>query len=111
MYSQGKPPKQAHKAIPEGQGTLLDHSMIVYGSGIGDGNRHNHDDLPILLCGRGRGTIKPARHLVYEPGTPLNNLYLSILDRVGARRESLGDSTGHSPDGATPHQPVRVSTP
>ena len=82
------------KGIPEGEGTLLDHSMIVYGSGIGDGNRHNHDDLPILLCGRGRGTIKPGRHVVYEHGTPLNNLYLSMLDRVEARRESLGDSTG-----------------
>jgi len=82
------------KGIKEGEGTLLDNCMIVYGSGIGDGNRHNHDDLPILLAGRGAGTIKPGRHIKYASGTPLNNLFLSMLDRLGVRRESLGDSTG-----------------
>jgi hypothetical protein len=86
------------KGVKEGDGTLLDHSMIVYGSGIGDGNQHNHDDLPILLAGRGGGTIKPGRHIKYETGTPLNNLFLSMLDRVGAKRESLGDSTGRLSD-------------
>ena len=81
------------KAIKEGDGTLLDRSMLVYGSGIGDGNRHNHDDLPVLLAGRGNGTIKTGRHLKY-PKTPLNNLFLSMLDRMGAPTKSLGDSTG-----------------
>src|SRR5262249_27458219 len=86
------------KGVSEGEGTLLDHCLIVYGSGIGDGNQHNHDNLPILLAGRGSGTIKPGRHIKYETGTPLNNLYLSMLDRVGAKRESLGDSTGRLTD-------------
>lgn len=82
-------------AIPEGDGTLLDHCMIVYGSGIGDGNRHNHDDLPILLAGGANGTIKTGQHLRYPNKTPLMNLYLSMLDRVGVHRDALGDSTGH----------------
>jgi hypothetical protein len=82
------------QAIKEGEGTLLDNCMIVYGSGIGDGNRHNHDDLPILLAGRGAGSLKSGRHIKYERGTPLNNLYLSLLDRMGVKREILGDSTG-----------------
>jgi len=82
------------KSIPEGDGTLLDHSMIVYGSGISDGNRHNNENLPILLAGRGGGTIDPGRHVVYERETPMNNLYLSLLDRVGAPADYIGDSTG-----------------
>ena len=82
------------KATPEGSGSLLDNSMIVYGSGIGDGNRHNHNDLPILLAGKGGGTIKSGRHIKYPTNTPLNNLYLSLLDRIGAPIESLGDSKG-----------------
>jgi hypothetical protein len=86
------------KGIREGEGTLLDNCMIVYGSGIGDGNAHNHDNLPILVAGRGAGTIKPGRHVRYETGTPLNNLYLSMLDRVGAKRDLLGDSTGRLPN-------------
>jgi len=81
------------KGIQEGDGNLLDRSMLVYGSGIGDGNRHNHDDLPVLLAGRGNGTIKTGRHLKYDK-TPLNNLFLSMLDRAGATTASLGDSTG-----------------
>jgi len=78
----------------DGEGTLLDHSLIVYGSAIADGNRHSHDDLPILLAGRGGGTITSGRHIVYPKETPLNNLFLSLLDRVGAGVERLGDSTG-----------------
>jgi hypothetical protein len=81
------------KAIPEGSGTLLDNLMLVYGSGISDGDRHNHDDLPILVCGKGGGTIKSGRHLKFEP-QPLNNLFLSMLDRMGAPIDRLGDSTG-----------------
>ncbi len=82
------------KSIPEGDGTLLDHAMIVYGSGIGDGNRHNHDDLPILLAGRGGGTVTPGRHIKADGRVPLNNLFLSMLDRVGAKADRFGDSTG-----------------
>ena len=67
--------------------------MIVYGSGISDGDRHNHDDLPILLAGKGGGTIKPGRHLKVQP-QPLNNLFLSMLDAMGVRQDRLGDSTG-----------------
>jgi hypothetical protein len=81
------------KLIPEGDGTLLDNAMIVFGSGIGDGDRHNHDDLPVLLAGRGGGTIRSGRHVAY-PHTPLNNLYLSLLDRMEVPVETFGDSTG-----------------
>jgi hypothetical protein len=82
------------KAAPEGAGTLLDHCLVVYGSGISDGDRHDHEDLPILLAGRGGGSIHPGRHVHYPGGTPLNNLYLSLLDGVGVRLDSFGDSTG-----------------
>lgn len=80
--------------IKEGDGTLLDHSMIAYGSAISDGDRHNHEDLPLLLLGRGNGTLKTGRHLKYPNETPLNNLWLSLLDRMGAHVERLGDGTG-----------------
>ena len=85
------------KGIREGEGTLLDNCMVIYGSGIGDGNRHNHDDLPILLAGRGAGSVKPGRHIKYETGTPLNNLYLSLLDCMGVKCEALGDGNGRLP--------------
>lgn len=81
------------KSIPEGNGTLLDHCMIVYGSGLSDGNAHNHDNLPVLLAGGGGGTLRSGRHIVYEPETPMNNLFLSLLDRLGAPHEQHGDST------------------
>ena len=80
--------------IREGSGTLLDQSMIVYGSAIGDGNRHNHNDLPILLAGRGGGTIASGRRMSYPKDTPLNNLFLSMAHRMGAPLDSLGDSRG-----------------
>ncbi len=82
------------KNIREGEGTLLDNCMIAYGSGNSDGNRHNHDDLPILQIGRGSGTIRTGRHLRYGNNTPLNNLWLSMLDRVNSAVDRLGDSTG-----------------
>jgi hypothetical protein len=84
------------KAIKEGDGTLLDHCMIAYGSGNSDGNRHNHDDLPILVAGRAGGTIKMGRHmrLPREKDTPLNNLWLSLLDRMSVKVERFGDATG-----------------
>jgi hypothetical protein len=80
--------------ISEGDGTLLDHAMIVYGSAIADGNRHSHDDLPILLAGRGSGTIASGRHIEYPKETPLNNLFLSLLDRMQVGVDKLGDSSG-----------------
>jgi hypothetical protein len=82
------------KSIPEGEGSLLDRCQIVYGSGIGDGNAHNHDNLPVLLAGRGAGTLNPGRHIKYENGTPLNNLYLTLLEHMGVQAEHMGDSTG-----------------
>ena len=88
------------KGVKEAGGTtLLDNVMMVYGSGIGDGNRHNHDDLPILLLGKGGGTIEGGRHLVFPKRSdmPLMNLYLSLFDRMGAPAERFGDSTGKLP--------------
>jgi hypothetical protein len=82
------------KAVKEGEGTLLDNTMLVYGAGISDGDRHNHEDLPVLLAGRGGGTIKSGRHIVYPFNTPMNNLFLSLLDRMQVPVQSLGDSTG-----------------
>jgi len=82
------------KATPDGDGSLLDHSMIVYGSGLSDGDRHTHEDLPVLLFGRGDGSLRPGRHIVYPVDTPMNNLFLTLLDRMGVRAETLGDSTG-----------------
>ncbi len=83
------------QAVKEANGTtLLDNVMLVYGSGISDGDRHNHDDLPILLLGKGGGSVETGRHLVYAKDTPLMNLYLSLFDRMGAPTERFGDSTG-----------------
>ena len=84
-------------SIREGEGTLLDNCMIVYGGGIGDGNRHNHDELPVVVAGRGGRTIQTGRHVRHPRNTPMNNLYLSMLDRVGVSAERLGDSTGLLP--------------
>src|SRR5437016_4594250 len=74
--------------------SLLDNSMIVYGSGNADGNRHTHSNLPILLAGGGGGGLKPGRYLKVKPA-PLTNLFLSMADRIGAQGlEKHGDSTG-----------------
>ncbi len=85
---------QRLRSIPEGDGTLLDHSMICYGSGLSDGDRHNHDNLPLLLCGGGGGEITSGRHIRYEGETPVCNLFLSMLDIMGAPTDWMGDSTG-----------------
>jgi hypothetical protein len=82
------------KSIPEGEGSLLDHSMIVYGSGLGDGNNHNHDNLPILLAGGKNASLQPGRHTRFPQATPMANLYRSLLDRMGAPVDSFGDSNG-----------------
>ncbi len=78
---------------PDGDGSLLDHSMIVYGSGLSDGNRHTHQDLPVLMVGGGGG-FRGNNHVVYPQDTPMTNLYLTLLDRMGVPAEQLGDSTG-----------------
>jgi Protein of unknown function (DUF1552) len=82
------------KSVKEGDGTLLDHSMIAYGSGLADGNRHEHHNLPLILAGRGNGTLKPGRMVRYPDETPITNLYVAMLDRMGVSVETLGDSTG-----------------
>jgi len=82
------------KSIPEGEGTLLDSCMIAYGSAIADGNRHEHGDLPVLLAGRGGGSVKSGRHFRVPRETPVNNLWLAMLERIGAPTKQLGDSTG-----------------
>jgi hypothetical protein len=82
------------RSIREGDGTLLDHSMIVYGSGLSDGNRHNNENLPVLLAGRGGGSVDPGRHIRVPRETPMNNLFLSMLDAMGAKADFIGDSTG-----------------
>tara|TARA_A100001037_G_C15120411_1_gene623523 strand:- start:413 stop:1711 length:1299 start_codon:yes stop_codon:yes gene_type:complete len=85
---------QRLKSIPEGDGSLLDNCMVVYGAGISDGNRHNNENLPILLAGKAGGAIKPGRHLRYHFETPMSNLYLSMLDQMGVHQARFGDSTG-----------------
>ena len=82
------------QSVKEGTGTLLDNTMLVYGGGISDGNRHNHDDLPLIVAGHAGGKLKSDRHLVFPSQTPMNNLFLSMLDYVGVDVEKLGDSTG-----------------
>jgi hypothetical protein len=85
------------KAVKEGDGTLLDHSMVMLGSGMKDGNAHSPDNLPIVLAGRGGGTLATGRHLIYEAKTPLCNLYRSVLTRMGTPVNAFGDSTGELP--------------
>jgi hypothetical protein len=85
------------KSTPDGDGTLLDHSIVVYGSGLSDGNRHTHNDLPVLMVGRGAG-FRTGTHVVYPKDTPMTNLYLTLLERVGVQQETLGDSTGQIAD-------------
>jgi len=82
------------KQVREGERTLLDNSLVLYGSGLSDGNRHRHDDLPILVAGRAGGRITTGRHLRLEQETPLNNLFLTMLDCTGAKVPQLGDSSG-----------------
>lgn len=82
------------RSTPEGDGNLLDHCMIAYGGGLADGDRHDHGNLPILLAGRGGGTLTPGRHVSFPAETPMCNLLVSMLDRMGAPVARFGDSTG-----------------
>jgi hypothetical protein len=82
------------KATKEGDSSLLDNSMIVYGAGLSDGNRHLHEDLPTLVAGRGGNFIKPGRRIVYRKETPMCNLFLTMMDRMGVPTEHFGDSSG-----------------
>lgn len=82
------------KSIKEGDSTLLDNSMIVYGAGLADGNRHTHEDLPTLIAGRGGNYFKPGRRIVYRKETPMCNLFLTMMDRMGVHVDDFGDSTG-----------------
>jgi Protein of unknown function (DUF1552) len=82
------------KAVREGEGTLLDNCMVLYGSGNGDGNRHNHDELPILLAGKAGGRLTTGRHVRFSRNTPIANLYIEMLDRMGVRVDRFGDSNG-----------------
>ena len=82
------------RSTPDGDGNLLDHSMILYGSALSDGNEHNFDPLPVILAGGASGQLRGGRHVKYAPHTPMSNLLLSMLDKVGARVDSIGDSTG-----------------
>jgi hypothetical protein len=82
------------KSIKEGEGNVLDNSMIVWGGGIGDPDRHNHDNLPIVVAGRAGGTWTPGKRVMLPGETPMTNLYVSMLERMGVRAETVGDSNG-----------------
>jgi hypothetical protein len=79
---------------PDGDGSLLDHSLILYGSSLSDANEHNYDPLPILLMGNAAGRLETGRHLRFPAHTPLANLHLALLDKFGVHRETFGNSTG-----------------
>jgi hypothetical protein len=82
------------KATPDGDGNLLDHSMILYGSSMSNGNQHDHEPLPLVLAGGASGNLDGGRHVKYAPHTPASNLLLAMLDKLGVHQDSHGDSTG-----------------
>jgi hypothetical protein len=82
------------KKTPDGDGNLLDHSLVLYGSTLSDGNEHNHDPLPVILVGGASGRMKGGRHLQYRAHTPMSNLLLSVLDKFGIQQDKFGDSSG-----------------
>ena len=81
-------------ALPEGDGTMLDHSVFLYGTGISESNSHSYDDLPIAVVGGKGAGVTGGRYVRYPKGTPLANLHLTLLDKLGVRLESFADSTG-----------------
>jgi hypothetical protein len=104
------------RAIKEGDATLLDNSMLLFGSCMRDGNQHNPRNLPLVLAGKAGGTLKGGRHLVHKKNSPLSNLYVSMLDRMGAPVEHFADSTGpmmglddptYAGDGAADYAPPK----
>jgi hypothetical protein len=82
------------QSTSDGDGSLLDHSMVMYGGGLGDSNDHAHFDLPELVVGGGGGRLRGGRHLRYPKDTPVNNLLVSMLDKAGLPAERFGDATG-----------------
>ena len=82
------------QATPEASGTLLDHSLYLYGSGMGNPNVHDHTNLPILVAGGAAGNMRGGRHIRFDKPTPLANLHLTLLNKVGVQRDSFGDSDG-----------------
>ena len=85
---------QKLKDTPDGDSNLLDNSMIVYGAGLSDGNRHLHEDLPTLLIGRGGGALRPGRRIIYRKETPMANFHLTLMDQMGVHVEQFGDASG-----------------
>ena len=82
------------QTTPDGEGSLLDHTMLLCGSGMSDPNLHHPRNLPTLVAGGGAGRIKGGRHIKYAPDTPLTNLQLTLLEKMGVPMERFGDSTG-----------------
>jgi hypothetical protein len=82
------------KAMPDGEHSVLDNSIIMYGSNMSNSNQHNHNPLPISLFGGGCGRVKGNQHIAMPADTPLANLHLTVLDRVGVKADRFGDSTG-----------------
>jgi hypothetical protein len=82
------------RKTPDGDGSLLDHVILLFGSGISNSDRHTHGPLPTFVVGGGSGTLKGGRHLVYPEHTPLTNLQLTLLNKLGVPAEKLGDSNG-----------------
>jgi hypothetical protein len=82
------------RATRDGDGSLLDHSLIVYGGGIADSNRHTHERLPVLVLGKGNGSLSTGKHVNLRVDTPVTNLHLALLERCQVRPDRLGDSTG-----------------
>jgi hypothetical protein len=81
-------------SISDGDGTLLDHSMIMQGSGLSNSDQHSHIDLPLVVVGGGAGSLKGGRHLRFPKDTPMNNLHMALLEKVGVPVEKFGDATG-----------------
>jgi hypothetical protein len=82
------------RSTPDGDGTLLDHATLIYGTGIGECNAHDPRNIPLVLAGGGAGTLKGNRHVRYPKETPLANLHLTLLANFGVKWEKIGDSTG-----------------
>jgi hypothetical protein len=86
------------RSIPDGDGTLLDHTLLLYGSNMSNSNLHNHFPLPVLVAGGASGQLKGGRHLKYTDHTPMTNLLATMLDKIGVPEDRVGDSTGELMD-------------